>query len=201
MFRASSDQILKAMSTKVFSVEQLSAKDVCVIALAAAGMASGACIASYLGQTRPRPFLKSQKDEYAEEGRKEDADREAQNKSGHGHFEEGYSTSSPSSCEACSGHQAAEPEYPLPGSWRHRAEKLSSDLGSLKLEGEMERQQWILEKASIEDRLEIIMESLVRERRSRATLRVQNEVVVLICIHCVTIHSNTIPIDTAQESS
>jgi hypothetical protein len=187
MFRASSDGILKAMSTKVFLVEQLSPKDVCVVLLAVAGMASGACIASYVhpGTRRPRT-LKSQKDENAEEERKEDADREAQNKSGHGQFEEGYSTSSPSSCEACSGHQAAEPEYPLPGSWRHRAEKLSSDLESLKLAGEMERQQWILEKASIEDRLEIIMESLVRERRSRATLRVQNEVVILICIHFVT---------------
>ena len=166
--------MLKAMCAKVVLVEQLSAKDVCVLALAAAGMASGACIASYvhLGARGQRSRIKSQKDEYAEEERKEDADREVQKKSGHAHFEEGYGTSSPSSCEACSEHQA---------------------LLSLKLEGEMERQH-------LYERLEIIMESLVRERRSRATLRVQNEVVIFICIHCVTIHSNTIPIDTAQGS-
>jgi len=179
-------------------VQQLSFQDVRVLALAAAGMASGACLVSYvsyvhLGARRPRTLLKStaQKDEYAEEERKEHADREGHNTAGHGHFEEGYSTSSPSSCEACSGHQAAEPEYPLPGSWRHRAEKLSSDLGSLKQEGEMERQKWLLEKASLDERLEIIMESFVRERRTRATLRVQNEVVICFCIHSVTLYHDT----------
>ena len=79
----------------------------------------------------------------------------------------------------------SSPSKSFAGSWRHRAQELSAELGRIRREGESARQEWEAEKAALHERLQGAWQATTREQQAQAALREHNKALQDEVAECV----------------